>query len=203
TDMGMRNRSDEIQLVSECLSGSEEAWNDLYHGYVALVRKTIQRKSVLLPHDVDDLVQSTFLELVESVHGYDHSWSLARFICVIAERTVAQEFRRRAAAKRGGGPAPVRYVEDYGETGIEMIPDSRLLEDAFAQAELKVLLRRGLGTLDPKCRELLRLRYVEQLPFKEIAELLGSREKSLSVQTRRCLDALRTALRRLTRAGKR
>ncbi len=174
----------------------------MYQGYVALVRDTIQRKSALPPHDVDDLVQSTFLELIESLPGYDHGHSLARFICVIAERTVGQEFRRRTAAKRGGGVAPVQYQESSGEAAAEMISDSHSLEDTLAQAQLKARLREGLCTLDSKCRELLRLRYLEQFSFKEIADLLGSKEKTLSVQVRRCLGELRTVLRRLTR-GKR
>jgi RNA polymerase sigma factor (sigma-70 family) len=45
--------------------------------------------------------------------------------------------------------------------------------------------------LGEKCRHILRLRYLQELSFKEIAGLLGTKEKTLAVQTGRCLKDLK------------
>ena len=71
------------------------------------------------------------------------------------------------------------------------------------KAELSLHLKSAMDELDARCRELIRLRYYKELPFGEIAEMLGVSENTLTVQTRRCLDKLKAAFHGLERRGTR
>jgi RNA polymerase sigma factor (sigma-70 family) len=53
------------------------------------------------------------------------------------------------------------------------------------------MLMGAFKELGEKCRQLVRLRYLQELSFKEIAGLLGTKEKTLAVQAGRCLRELK------------
>jgi RNA polymerase sigma factor (sigma-70 family) len=69
------------------------------------------------------------------------------------------------------------------------------------RAELLQLLRGAFKSLGEKCRKLLRLRYYDELSFKEISTLLGAKENTLVVQARRCLDELKALYVELEQEG--
>lgn len=57
-------------------------------------------------------------------------------------------------------------------------------------------LDRALGRLDPASRELVLLRFMEEMPFKDIAAAVGSTEASARARLFRALRKLRTILSR-------
>ena len=85
--MGMRDENQDQLLVQECLAGSEAAWNSFTPRFVGLIRSVVRRQAGLSPADVEDFTQSTFLALATSLNNYDSRHSLARFVCVVTERS--------------------------------------------------------------------------------------------------------------------
>jgi RNA polymerase sigma-70 factor (ECF subfamily) len=68
-------------------------------------------------------------------------------------------------------------------------PSARLLA-----AELRERVRAALEALEPHDREVLVLRYLEQLTTKEIAAVLGITEAAVKTRHRRALERLRRRL---------
>jgi RNA polymerase sigma-70 factor (ECF subfamily) len=60
--------------------------------------------------------------------------------------------------------------------------------------ENKEMVRQALQALNEKDRELLLLRYVEQLSTREIADILGSTEGAIKVRHLRAIRQLRDLL---------
>jgi RNA polymerase sigma-70 factor (ECF subfamily) len=58
-------------------------------------------------------------------------------------------------------------------------------------AELRDRLRAALDLLEPHDREVLVLRYLEQLPTKEVAAVLGISDAAVKTRHRRALERLR------------
>ena len=75
-------------------------------------------------------------------------------------------------------------------------------EDMVAKAETVELLKLVFRDLGRKCREVLRLRYLEELTFKDVSRILGVAEKTLAVQTGRCIDELRVKYLRAEKKGR-
>ncbi len=190
-----RNRNDEQDhsLVRQCLEGSEDAWKEFYSRFVGLIRSVISKRSWFLAEDVEDLTQTTFLNLTTALGNYDFQQSLARYICVIAERVAIDHYRKTIAAKREAETETTEVLEhmaDMGMVGGNPNPHDHQLETA----QLVQQLREALAGLDPKCRQIIELRYLQELSFAEIGEKTQTTENTATVQTRRCLDKLRTKL---------
>jgi RNA polymerase sigma-70 factor (sigma-E family) len=72
-------------------------------------------------------------------------------------------------------------------------PDTGYLDDGIARADGDVGLARALRDLPAKYRVVLVLRYYEDLPDAEIAELLGISRPTVRTRTARALERLRAA----------
>lgn len=111
------------------------------------------------------------------------------------------EHRKAVARKRDGEHVPVNHHDHADEAATMLRSSLAPPEDQVAGAELAAILRVAFKRLGDRCRELLRLRYMEELSFKEIVPLLGGGEKTLAVQAGRCLDELKAIYDRGQRDG--
>ncbi len=191
----MVNRSEEHdhRLVRECLAGSQNAWNEFYTRFVGLIRSVITKRAWNQPEDVEDMTQTTFMTLATALNNYDFQNSLARYVCVIAERVAIDQYRKTVAAKREAEMEDVEALDQLpateASTGFASPHDG-----LFETAELIHRLRAALETLDPKCKELVELRYLDEVSFTEIGRRIGTTENTATVQTRRCLQKLKAKL---------
>lgn len=136
----------------------------------------------------DDLYQTVLLQAFRHLPAFSgrssfHVWlhAIARHRCLDALKTS----RRRA-----------RHVTSADERVLEQVcedphgtPEEVLLREAVREA-VRVELRR----LPSKTRQLLLLRYAEQLSYEEIAERCAVRPATLRVHVSRALVRLRHAL---------
>lgn len=77
--------------------------------------------------------------------------------------------------------------------GVDARGSSVAIEEAgFAMTEDRLVTARLIATLGPTERELLRLRFVEELTQREIAEAMGSSQKQVARDLERVLGRLRT-----------
>ncbi len=183
--------SPDYLLVGRCLEGSKAAWNEFYDRYLPLVRKVIHSRLRCSESDMQDMVQNVFLALFTALSTYDDRYPLSKFVWVVGERICIDEYRKTVAGKRDGEHVSVNH-HDHGDEDTTMVrSDLDPQEDQVARAELVHFLRLAFRRLGDRCRELLRLRYIEELSFKEIVPLLGGKEKTLAVQAGRCLDELK------------
>jgi RNA polymerase sigma-70 factor (ECF subfamily) len=190
--MGQRDTDRDYRLVQECISGSEAAWRRLYGDYAGLMRNVVRRKAALTDSDCQDVVQSAFVVLTSALKTYDPRSSLSHFVCMITERVLIDELRRSSAAKRAGQTSSVDHHDGDDEGAVMVRTEGDSQEESMEKAETSARLHDALAQLDEKCRELITLRYYSELSYAEISERLGSTENTLTVQTRRCLDKLKT-----------
>ena len=189
------SQNEDSLLVQECLSGSEKAWNEFYGRFIGLMRNVVRRHGSLSPEDVQDITQTAFLELTSALRRYDPQQPLHSFICLVTERVVIDEYRKSKAAKRSARTESIEHHDDVQE-GTTMVRSNIVSQDEQVEkAQHAWTLKRAFDELDGRCRELIRLRYYDDMPFAEIAELVGATENTVTVQTRRCLDKLRNSYR--------
>lgn len=194
------SESEDRELVVRCLDGSEDAWKEFYARFAGLVRAVVRKHGRPRPEDVEDMTQSAFLTLATALKRYDREQSLPKFICVVAQRVAVDEYRKTRAAKRDAeAPVGIDREEEIGSSPLFGEPDRQ--DDRLEKAELVQSLRDALSSLDSKCRNLITLRYFNELSFREIAESVGANENTVTVQTRRCLESLKVKFRRLTGSG--
>jgi RNA polymerase sigma-70 factor (ECF subfamily) len=189
--MDKRSENKDYLLVQECLRGSEEAWNEFYSRFIGLMRNVVRRRSSLGASDVQDIVQTAFLELTTALRNYDSQQPLHTFVCLVTERVLIDEYRKSKAAKRSADTESVEHHDSNREGTTMVLSHLTPQDEEIERAEAASHLRTALQELDEKCRDLITLRYYNQCSFNEIAEMLNATENTVTVQTRRCLDKLR------------
>ena len=141
------------------------------------------------------------MTLFTALRTYDSQYPLSRFVCIVTERVCIDEYRRSKSAKRDGETVSVDHHDGGREGSVQLQSKHDPHWEQLERAELLQLLRGAFKSLGEKCRQLLRLRYYDELSFKEISRLLGAKENTLVVQSRRCIDELKTRYVELEQEG--
>lgn len=190
----------ELDLVRRLQQGIENAWNEFYSQYVGLVRSIVRRKAWGPEHEMEDLVQSVFVELIDSIGGFQTAGSLSGFVGIVAERTCLQEYRKRTAVKRDAVTDSIEHHEQRIE-GMENPGHENSPETDLSQRQTMQALKYALDKIGENCRDLLRLRFFDELSYKEISEMMATTENTLTVRVRRCLDRLAVVYGEITQEG--
>ena len=148
--------------------------------------------------DAEDVVQQTFLSVIEHLDGFRAESSFATWILRIAANHALKILRKR----RGMPTVPLDVSnEDDGYAGVphpDFIAEWRdNPEDLAQRAETKQLLESSLAELDDKYRIVFVLRDIEGLSTKETAELIGISEANAKVRLLRARLLLREKLTRI------
>lgn len=160
--------------VQKAIKGDGVALAQIYDAYARDIYRYIYSK-VGISLDTEDLTAQTFMAVLESLPRYRHRGKFSAWIFQIARNKVMDHFRR---SKR-----------DPLETPPDIAYSDRTLEHIIKGQEYE-RLSTLLQTLSDEQRELIRLRYVVQLSFVEIAELMGRKEDTVRKSLTRLLERL-------------
>ena len=185
-------RSDE-QLLSLYTRGELEAMEVLLERYKRPVFSFVLR----LIGDrarAEDLLQETFLRLVEHAHTFEGSAKLKTWLFRIARNQCIDESRRRVHRRHPSLDAP---LADEGNSST--LHDRVASQEAGAErrtvgVELKQRMSDAIAALPEDQREVFLLRQVQHLAFKEIAEITGVSENTVKSRMRYALERLQGAL---------
>ena len=149
---------------------------------------------------MDDIFQEVSFEAVRSLGeaSFDHREPFS-WLCQIAERRIIDAHRRFFDVKKRDAGREVGLGSPGGETHQAAVID---LLVASITSPTQALSRKGhearlltaLAALGEEQRTALRLRYVDGLATKEIAQRLGKSDGSVRVMLSRSLDRLQQIL---------
>ena len=156
------------------------AFNQLYLSYIRLIYRYIFSK-VGEARETEDLTAQVFLEALEGLPRYRHNGHFAAWLFSIARHKVADHYRSRRSE--------LTIEDTYGESSRRGDPLSTLIqiEEAYRMSGL-------IHKLDEQDQELLRLRFVAELNFGEIARLINSNMENTKKRVYRLLAHLRQQL---------
>ncbi len=162
--------SDE-DLMEQFQAGTAEAFNIL-----------VDRYSERLMHYLygflgdtgrsQDLLQETFLRLFRNRHSYRPIAKLSTWLYTIAGNLARAEYRKRQSKRRR--MYSIQLVNRYNEEYELAIPDESLSPDRHTESTLQdKYIQEALDQIQPNFREVVVLRDIQQLAYKEIAEITG------------------------------
>lgn len=173
--------SDE-ELFRQWQQGNAEALEALAARYHRLLLAYLYRL-VGEVQTAEDLAQETFLSLVREAQSYHYPRPFAPWLYTIAHN-LARNNRASAYHRR------VQLGQPLPETPASEPDPSELVENWTRQDDL----RRALVLLTFEQREVLSLRFGQEMGVKEIADLLGIPEGTVKSRTFQALRILRRYL---------
>jgi RNA polymerase sigma-70 factor (ECF subfamily) len=193
----------EEKLKERVIAGDREAlgqWLNARRGpLLAFIERrlgTALRRKV----DPDDLLQEVNTEAVRSFGEMDLTQrDPFGWLCQIAERRIIDSHRRFfGSQKRDAGrevPLNAGGGDDSRAGLIDLLVASMTTaSQAFSRDQKQIRLLAALEKLPEEQRDALRMRYIEDLPSKTIAERLGKTDGSIRVMLTRSLAKLQAIL---------
>lgn len=187
---GSVDRSD-AELIRDCRSGSEAAWNSLVDRYQRLIY-AIPRRAGLTEEQCSDVFQEVFLTLFQKLEDIEQPEKVRSWIVTTAK------FKTWAAVRGEKGHYSPENDEEM-ELEMANLPDrSPLADDVLVELEEQHLIRTALATLDERCRKIISLIYLRNSPasYSQVAAEIGVGETSISPLRARCLKKLASVLKK-------
>jgi RNA polymerase sigma-70 factor (ECF subfamily) len=143
----------------------------------------------------EEVVQEAFVRVVQNAADFRHSARFTSWLYTIARNLCVDAIRRRVHRRHPSLDEPQRPDEAAGPTlGDRTADASASVERAALSGEIRERVLSAIAALPDDQREVFLLREVSNLPFKEIAEVVGAPENTVKSRMRYALDRLQAAL---------
>jgi RNA polymerase sigma-70 factor (ECF subfamily) len=149
---------------------------------------------VLDPAQAEDLMQETFLRVIKGTESYERQAKFTTWLYTIARNLCVDASRRGKHRRAQSLDAPLD--DDEGSaTLLDRVSDQKATVDRkVIGKELGERIQVAVDALAEEQREVFVLREVLDLPFKEIAAIVGCPENTVKSRMRYALEKLREAL---------
>ncbi len=159
----------DADLVERALQGREDAFREIVRRYerplLSLLGRWLGDRAL-----AEDLAQEVFLKAFRALASYAPDRKFSSWLFKIAHNAAIDQLRRRGVATE-----PLETGEDDGPSHLAKIADAQVESPAarHERAELAAALEGAIAGLRPEYREVVLLRFREELSYEEVAEVTG------------------------------
>lgn len=190
-----RDADDDLALLRRAQTGEFAAFEGLVSRLQGRVYGVAYR-IVGQAQDAEDVVQQTFLSLIENIDSFRGESAVATWVLRIATNYALKALRKR----RG---LPLVSLDATDDDSLAAVPHPDYIarwrdppDTLLARAELREHLDRAIAELDDKHRVVFVLRDIEGLSTRETADAVGISEANVKVRLLRARMQLRERLTR-------
>lgn len=163
-------------------------FDEVVKNYIKLVY-FFAKKTLYSQEDVDDIVQETFLKAMGSYKQFKFKsdGELKSWLLTICRHLITDQMRSNKKMKTVS--IEQNNIELFDNSDVEDMMDAEITHEKDIEKVKKELLK-----LKPAEQELIRLRVVEEMEFKEIAVALDTKEAAVKMRFYRAIIKLKEAL---------
>lgn len=170
-------KSIDLALVKQVKEGNKTAFNILVRTHQRGVYAIVF--SMVKDHDTtDDIVQDSFVKAYKNIQNFEERSSFKSWLYSIAINTAKNTLRASA----------LRNNVDYEKVILQTPSRS---SDNIEQQELQTALAEEIEKLPSKQKLALTLRIFDELPFKEIADIMECPYDTAKANFRHAINSLR------------
>jgi RNA polymerase sigma-70 factor (ECF subfamily) len=177
----------DMPIVLRAQAGDQSAFNELLTKYRNPVKYMVQRM-ISNPEDIEDVVIDTFGKAFSNINSYAPDYAFSTWLFKIATNRCIDHIRKKRI-----NTLSINHTyenEDGGYEGIDIDSGGLSPEEETIKEQKNILMRQFVNKLKPNYRELVELRYFEELSYEEIAEKLDLPLGTVKAQLFRARDFL-------------
>ncbi len=177
------------QIIERCLAGEEAAWEELVRVHTRRVYAICYRFTGS-DHKAQDLTQEVFLRVFRSLKNFRAGeGSFSVWLGRLSRNLLIDDYRKNKLDRASDS------LEDRLPT-IETTASAARTDGMLAGREASEMLQAALQKLSPELRETVILRDLEELEYREIAQVLEIPEGTVKSRLNRGRADLARILRR-------
>src|SRR5947209_7678841 len=144
----------------------------------------------------EDVTQETFLRLVKGADAYQKQAKFTTWLYTIARNLCVDASRRGKHRKAQSLDAPMDASDKDGATLLDVVADGQQAgpDRQAIGNELHGKLHAAINRLSEEQREVFLMREFLDMPFKDIADVVGCPENTVKSRMRYALEKLREEL---------
>ena len=183
--MNQNNKERDSLLVKKAIKGSQKAYSELMSLYWSRIEKFFSLK-LAGKEDVEDLAIATFSKAFDKLESYNDSFAFSTWIQTIANNTLIDFYRK----KEQKTVSIDEEKDDEESPGLDIIDGGLDPEDNLIQKQKNKHIASLVHRLKPHYRELIIMRYLDELSYDEIANKLEMPLGSVKAKLFRARDLL-------------
>lgn len=189
------------ELAQRCAAGDAAAWEELARTQHKRIYGICYRFTGS-PSDAEDLTQEAFLKMFKNLDSFDPSkGGFTTWLTTLTRNLLVDNYRRtrlERASESLDEPIGNDSEGGTGSTKAERLEDGgRNQEQHVAGLELRAQIQEALKQVSPELREAVILRDLEDMDYKEIAEVLGVPQGTVKSRISRGRSELARLLKRI------
>ncbi len=169
------------ELARLVQNGDKELFGVLMDRYE---KKLLRYGKRFLSNDdhIDDVIQEVFIKTYKAIKSFDVSQRFSPWIYRIAHNSFINEIK-----KNSRNPVHFLDFDTFIAHPVYEDPDTKEKD----QKEMRKMIDRGLDKLTPNYKEILILYYLEEMSYKEIADILRVPIGTVGIRLKRAKTALK------------
>lgn len=168
-------------LMQSIARGDERSFAELYRRYGRRMYRFFYRMLRRDAGRAEDFTQELFLKIIERPQSYDPARAFPTWLYTVATNLCKNEYRRQSRA-------PVDLTDSIADTEVEWMPDT------IDSQILETQLRAAIDALEEPHRQCFILRYQEELPLRDIADIVGCPEGTVKSRLHYALKIVRNGV---------
>ncbi len=172
------------QIIASAIAGKQSAyktlldeyWNDVY---------LFQKSRINNKNDAEDITIQTFAKAFANLKQYNSKYDFKNWLLMISKQVYIDNQRKKK----------MDFVSIKENNEVFRLRDNQMAADDQLILEQNLLaLKQAINQLKPHYREVIKLRYFEDLSYKEISEKIGEPLNNVKIKLLRAKKLLEKIL---------
>jgi len=156
------NINNDSELIRQFKNGDVKGYNEIVRKYQKQVYWVI-RKMVLDHDEADDITQEVFIKVYSALKDFREESNLFTWLYRIATNYAINHIRK----------VKVRNTVSVEVVVESIISKEKRSDELIDEEKRRKILEEAIETLPPQQRAVFNMRYYDELPYDEIANILG------------------------------
>jgi len=186
------------ELAARCRAGDAVAWEQIARSQHRRVYGICYRFTGSQT-DAEDLTQDVFLKMFRNLESFDPAkGGFTTWLTTLTRNLLVDNYRRTRMERASDSLDETFDGEEDGPTRAERLADGgKSQEQLVSGLELRAQIQEALKQVSPELREAVILRDLEDMDYKEIAEVLGVPQGTVKSRISRGRSELARLLKRI------
>lgn len=162
----LKEKSDS-QLVTLALK-NQDYFEHLVDRYEKKLSRYVRRLTGLDTESIEDILQEAFIKIYINLNDYDEKYSFSSWAYRITHNEAINYLRKNKKVIT----VPLETEDEENANLIEVLKSEIDVAEEIAQKDIIERIRKAISLLPDKYREVLILRYMEDMNYEEISDVL-------------------------------